>query len=121
MSQAITYKGAVVTQDGVIIQVQVFASGIWSIPLEGCIVGAGKAWHWHSITASWVVGGFAIVASHGAGWPCHWWVTHNFMDGGMHIWGWGIMELKREVDDHSLGDHPFSSCSHHWGGLGGQA
>ena len=126
MSQAITYKGAVVTQDGVIIQVQVFASGIWGIPLEGCIVEAGCAWHWRSITAAQVIGEFTIVAGPSAGWPCHWWVTCDFMDagfmdGGTHIWGWGVMESKRGVDDHSLGDLPFSSWGHRWGGLGGQA
>ena len=31
------------------------------------------------------------------------------------------MESKRGVDDRSLGDLLLSSCSHHWGGSGGQA
>ena len=82
-----------VAQDGVIVRVWVFASGIWGVTLEGCIVGAGSAWHWHSVAAAWVVGGFAIIASHGARWPCHLWVTRNFVDagftdGGVHVWGW---------------------------------
>ena len=115
-----------VTQDGVIVWVQVFASGIWGIPLEGCVVRAGCTWHWCSIAAAWVVGGFAIVAGHGARQPCHWWVAHNFTDasftdGSTHIWGWQVMESKRGVVDHSLGDLFLMSCSHCWGGLGGQA
>ena len=31
-----------VTRDGVVIRVRVFASGIWGITLKGCIVGAGR-------------------------------------------------------------------------------
>ena len=126
MSQVTTSERAVVARDGVIIWVQVFASEIWGIPLEGCIVGAGCAWHWHSIATACVVGGFIIIASCSARWPCHWWVAHDFMDagftdGGMHIWGWWVTESKRGVDDHSLGNLLLTLCSHHWGGLGGQA
>ena len=115
-----------ITQDGVVIQVQVFASGIWGISLEGCVVGAGSAWHWCSIATAWVFGGFAIIAGCGAGQSCHWWVIRNFadagfMDGGMHVQGWQVMELERGVDDCSLGDLLLMSCSHCWGGLGGQA
>ena len=81
-----------VAQDGVIIQVRVFASGVRGIPLDGGIAGAGHAWHWHCITAALIIG-FTVVASSSPGCPCHWWVTGDFMDagfadGGMHIWGW---------------------------------
>ena len=82
-----------VTWDGVIIWVQVFASGIWGATLKGCIVGAGSAWNWHHIAAAWVIGGFAVIASHGNGRPCHLWAAHGFTDagfsdGGVHGRGW---------------------------------
>ena len=89
-----------VAWDGVIVWVQVFTSGVGSIPLDGSIVGAGCAWRWCGITAALIIGGFTIVASSSPRWPCHWEVTRNFvdaglMDGGMHIWEWQILELKR--------------------------
>ena len=115
-----------VAQDGVVIWVQVFTSGIWGITLEGCIVGAGSAWHWHHIAAAWVIGGFAVIASHRAGWPCHLWVAHDFadagfMDGGVHVQGWQTVELEQGVVDCSLGILLLTSCGHRWGGLGGEA
>ena len=41
--------------------------------------------------------------------------------GVAHVWGWQVAELERRVDDHSLGDLLLTSCSHHWGGSGGEA
>ena len=113
-------------QDGVIVWVQVFTSGIWGITLEGCVVGAGSAWHWHSIAAAWVVGGFAVIAGHGTRQPCHRWVTRyfkdaGFMDGGAHVREWRVVKSERGVDDCSLGDLLLTSHSHRWGGLGGEA
>ena len=115
-----------VAWDGVIIRVRVFPSGIWGATLEGCVVGAGSAWHWHHIATAWVIGGFAIIASHGNGRPCHLWVAHGFTDagftdGGAHGWGWQIAVSEQGVDGRSLGNLLLTSCSHHWGGLGGDA
>ena len=115
-----------VTQDGVIIQVWVFASRIWGIALEGRIVGAGSAWHWHSIAAAWVIGGFAVIAGHGAGRYCHLWAACDFadagfVDGGAHVQGWRVAVSEQRVNYHSLGNLLLTSCSHCWGGLGGEA
>ena len=126
MSQAIASKRPMVAWDGVVIRVWVFASGIWGATLKGCIVGAGSAWRWRRIAAAWVIGGFAIIASCRNGWPCHLWVAHDFMDagftdGGAHVQGWRVAVSEWGVDDHSLGDLLLMSCSHHWGGLGGEA
>ena len=115
-----------VTRDGVIIQVWVFASGILGSTLEGYVVGAGSAWHWRSIAAAWVIEGIAVIAGRGARQPCHLWVTHDFTDagftdGGVHVWGWQVAELEWGVDDRSLGNLLLTSCSHCWGGSGGEA
>ena len=115
-----------VAQDGVIVWVQVFASGIWGITLEGCIVGAGSAWHWSSVTTAWVVGGFTVIAGRRAGQPCHLWVAHNFAnagftDGGAHVWGWQVAMSEQGVDDRPLGNLLLMSCHHCWGGLSGEA
>ena len=115
-----------VAWNGVVVWVWVFASGIRSITLNSCIVGAGSAWHWRGIAAAWVIGGFAIISGHGTRRPCQWWAACNFMDagftdGGAHVWGWQVAVSERGVDDRSLGDLLLTSCSHHWGGSGGQA
>ena len=115
-----------VTRDGVIIWVQVFPSRIWGTTLEGCVVGAGSAWCWCCVTAAWVIGGFAIIASHGDRQPCHLWVAcgfadAGFMDGGVHGRGWQIAVLEQGVDGRSLGNLLLTSCSHRWGGSGGEA
>ena len=115
-----------VTQDWVVVWVWVFASGIWGITLEGCVVGAGSAWCWRGVTAAWVIGGFAVIAGHRAGWPCHLCVTRNFVnagftDGGAHVWGWRLTMSEWGADDHSLGNFLLTSCSHHWGGSSGEA
>ena len=82
-----------VAQDGVIVRVWVFTSRIWGIPLEGCIVGAGHAWCWHGVTTAWVIGGFTVVAGHGARRSHYWWVTCDFADAGfmegVHMFGGG--------------------------------
>ena len=124
--QAITSKRPMVTRDGVIIWVQVFASRIWGATLKGCIVGAGSARCWHRITAAWVIGGFAVIASRGNGWPCHLWFTRDFTDagftdGGAHVWGWRVAVLEWGVGGCYLGVLLLMSCSHCWGGLGGEA
>ena len=115
-----------VAWDGVVIWVWVFASGVWGITLEGCIVGAGSAWRWCSVAAAWVVGGFTIIAGHRARQPCHLWVTCNFVnagftDGCAHVWGWQVAMTEQGVDDHPLGDLLLTSCSHCWGGSSGEA
>ena len=97
------------------------SSGSGSLP-----VGAGSAWHWHGVTAAWVVGGFTVIAGHGARWPCHLCVARNFanagfMDGGVHVQGWRVMMSERGVDDRSLGNFLLTSCSHCWGGSSGEA
>ena len=126
MSQAITPKGAVVTGDGVIIWVWVITSGVGGIPLDGGIIGAGHTWHWHSIAIALIIGGvhhcfqfwFWMALPLVGRWKLH------------RCWlcGWGYTYLgvasigvKWGVDDCSLGDFPSVLCSHHWGGLGGQA
>ena len=106
-----------VTQDGVIVWVWVFTSGIWGITLEGCIVGAGSAWRWHSFATARVIGGFAVIAGRRARWPCHLWVTCDFadtgfMDGGAHVRGWRVVVSEWGVDDCSLEDLLLTSCSH---------
>ena len=115
-----------VAWDGVVIQVQVFASRIWGIALEGCIVGTGSAWHWHSITAAWVIGGFSISTGHGARQACHLWAICDFADagladGGVHVQGWQVAMSEQGVNDCSMGSFLLKSCGHCWGGLGGEA
>ena len=60
-SRAITPKGAMVAWDGVIVWVQVFASGVGGIPLNGGMVGSGCAWHWCGITTALIIGGSPLL------------------------------------------------------------
>ena len=115
-----------VARDGVVIWVQVFASRIWGVALEGCVVGAGSAWHWRSITAAWVIGGFSVSTGHGARWACHLWAICDFadaglVDGGAHVWGWRVVMSEWGVNHRPLGDFLLTSCSHRWGGSSGEA
>ena len=50
-----------VARDGVIVWVWVFTLGIWGGTLEGCVVGAGSAWCWHSFATAWVIGGSLLL------------------------------------------------------------